>query len=64
MLKITIECGNAAFENAPGEEVARILRAVADRLENTCLGERRSGVCRDANGNFAGEWCLDLEDSQ
>jgi hypothetical protein len=61
MLKLSIECGNAAFEDMPGAEVARILRQVADKLEHASHGERLSGTCRDTNGNFAGEWSLDLE---
>jgi hypothetical protein len=64
MLKLTIECGNAAFEDMPGAEVARILRAVADKVEGVRNGDRESGVCRDINGNFAGEWTLDLEDEE
>jgi hypothetical protein len=61
MLKLTIECGNAAFEDMPGAECARILRDLADKLEGVGHGRRVSGTCRDHNGNFVGEWSLDLE---
>lgn len=60
MFQLSIKCDNAAFEDAPGEEVARILRKIADILESTCHGEDVSGTCRDANGNRVGEWSLNL----
>lgn len=31
-LKLEIEMNNAAFDNYPGEEAARILEAIAERL--------------------------------
>ena len=47
MFKLTISTDNAAFEGDPGREIGRILRDVADAVEDG----RRSGTCRDANGN-------------
>ena len=51
----TIECDNAAFSDANGDpwpypEVARILRATADRVEKL-TGQ---GNMRDVNGNTVG----------
>lgn len=60
MFRLTIQTDNAAFHEddgtptfeARGAEVARILRAVADRAEaGSCEGR-----CIDANGNKVGEW--------
>lgn len=62
MLKLRIECGNAAFSDHPGEEIARIMRALADKMQSAQPGDELSGVVRDINGNFAGEWTLDLSD--
>jgi len=45
-----LETGNAAFEDVPGAEVARILRAAANKLED---GETEFGL-RDYNGNRVG----------
>lgn len=49
-ITIIIETGNSAFEDAPDSEVARILRAMADRIEETGEPPR---PC-DANGNRCG----------
>lgn len=55
------DCDNAAFENEDGtfsrEEVARILRALADKIE----GGQEEGVCHDLNGNRVGNWHLHIE---
>ena len=52
-MKLKIRTENAAFD--PMEwEVARILRKVAEDIEN---GEE-SGSCVDHNGNKVGEWEL------
>jgi len=50
-ITITLKTGNAAFEETPATEVARILRKLADDFE--ALGEP-SPVLRDANGNACG----------
>jgi hypothetical protein len=55
---LTLECENAAFENDPSAEVARILRKLADTLDTDTLREGR--ICRlhDSNGNFVGKAVL------
>jgi hypothetical protein len=53
---LTIRCDNDAFQPAPTWEVARILRHLADCVEDMELraedGERKT--LRDANGNTVG----------
>lgn len=54
MVKIEFETTNAAFEQAPAWESARILRQIAEWLEN---GERLGGgPIFDVNGNRIGHW--------
>ena len=53
--KLWIETNNAAFgtdEIERGVEIARILRELADRVDETMI----NGKCRDINGNVVGEW--------
>lgn len=54
MFTLTIDTGNAAFDDA-GPELARILRELAARLEPglTCDG---GADVRDTNGNRVGSW--------
>lgn len=52
MFKIEIETGNAAFEDDRNMELARILRQIAERLEN---GED-AGRVLDINGNKVGSF--------
>ena len=55
MFKLEIETGNAAFDDAPASEIARILRRLADRLEN--VGAPECGdefTLHDYNGNRVG----------
>ena len=58
-LKVVIDCDNAAFHDdcgniQPGPEVARILRKLADLIEED-FGEARDRVdLRDYNGNNVG----------
>lgn len=57
MFEITIETDNAAFgedEGGAGPEVARILREVADKVENGAAG----GRVFDFNGNGVGRFNL------
>ena len=54
MFTVRIDTDNAAFEDYPTEEVARILDRIAGDLRE---GEE-SGVCRDINGNTVGGWEL------
>jgi len=49
---IAIECNNAAFvDQGPGQELARILRDLADRLEVEGVTDR---ALMDLNGNRVG----------
>jgi hypothetical protein len=57
VFKIEFETGNAAFEDSPGYEAARILRQIADKLE----GSIQSGKVMDANGNTIGKWELETD---
>lgn len=53
MFKLEIETGNAAFDDeGAAYEIARILRALADRIEN---GDS-AGSVRDVNGNKVGHF--------
>ena len=52
--ELSVDTGNAAFDPAPGDELARILRRVADELEDG----HTSGTVRDHNGNTVGRWEL------
>jgi hypothetical protein len=47
-----MDCGNAAFDEAPASEIARILRHVAKAVER---GDER-GQLVDVNGNTVGSW--------
>ncbi|MEB0029166.1 hypothetical protein QN372_00235 [Undibacterium sp. RTI2.1] len=51
-LKINTACDNAAFDDGEQYEVARILRALADKLENEGM---RNMPLRDINGNTVGD---------
>lgn len=55
LLKFSTE--NAAFERYPLHESARILRTIADKLEQ---GEEL-GRIRDLNGSTIGEWVIARE---
>lgn len=52
--KLTINCDNAAFDPAPDYELARILRAMADRLEGLDLDADTVVNLYDVNGNHCG----------
>lgn len=53
MVNITFRTGNAAFEEPDDVyEIARILRDIADKIENG----RTEGSCIDYNGNGVGAW--------
>mgnify|MGYP001197094997 CR=1 FL=1 len=51
-ITITISTDNAAFSPEPEDEVARILRELATKLETMRLG---GFTLRDANGNPVGK---------
>ena len=59
---VNIRCDNAAFDDAPESEIARILRDIADKLES----DGASGffeTIRDINGNDVGRHALkDIEE--
>jgi len=54
-LLIEIEMDNAAFEPCSGTECARILRKLADRIEDEQCTEGDVTPCRDINGNKVGK---------
>ena len=54
-LKIEIDLDNAAFEPDAGSEVARILRALADKVSGCHLTVAGGAInLRDINGNRVG----------
>jgi hypothetical protein len=56
---LTFDCDNAAFDDFPESEIARILRSVADRVDD---GDRDpGGLIFDVNGNHVGEWNIEEE---
>jgi len=55
--RLTIKTENAAFEDNPIGEVARILKDAARRVE----GGETSGGLRDANGNTVGSFSADWD---
>ena len=55
MFKLEFETGNAAFDET--EEISRILRDVARRIETGAT----SGKIRDTNGNAVGSFSFDRE---
>lgn len=61
--RLHIDCENAAFEDAPQFEIARILRRVADRVE--CGDSDAFDTCQnlfDRNGNTVGQAALKTVD--
>jgi hypothetical protein len=58
MLKLTLHTSGAAFDDG-SEEVARILRELADRIK----AGRTSGRLFDLNGNACGNWAFDKADN-
>jgi hypothetical protein len=55
MITITIKTGNAAFEDGEGYEVARILRELAERIEDQPNLHNTYIPLMDYNGNKVGE---------
>ena len=55
MLKLAIETTNAAFEDDPAPECARILRALADFIE---YSQTTGGPIFDVNGARVGSFTL------
>lgn len=61
---LNLECSNAAFgetERERNAEIARILRALADRLCNSSIDP---GSLSDANGNTVGNWNMDQPEEE
>lgn len=55
IFKLYIRTGNAAFDENKSEEVARILREVADKIEANGV-QRHFQSIRDINGNDVGRF--------
>lgn len=53
-LEVQIDSDNAALEGDPRGESARILRRIAERIEEGAT----YGRCLDLNGNAVGRWAL------
>ncbi len=53
-LTLTISMDNAAFEDMPGVELARILRTVARQIEGSEHGDSGKFPVLDINGNNVG----------
>jgi hypothetical protein len=56
MFELMFTTDNAAFGDdqfSRGAEIARILRAIADKIDKETMTR---GTARDANGNKVGEW--------
>lgn len=58
-LTLEIKMDNAAFDDSPGAEAARILRYAADMvdLQEGGLGVRE--ILRDINGNRVGDFTIE-----
>jgi hypothetical protein len=54
-LTITVECDNAAFEDAPGYELARILEEQARNFRDVPSATKFVDKLYDVNGNKVGE---------
>jgi hypothetical protein len=54
---INMTCDNSAFDDDPAPEVARILRHLADKVENGD-GYDQFQTILDINGNDVGRWKL------
>lgn len=60
-MKVVIEvaCDTDAFEDAPMEEIARILRVAADKAAEAPFQSGAGGSLRDFNGNRVGQWIIE-----
>ena len=52
--KLEIKCDNAAFADYPGEEIAQILKDLADKVEDYADFDFEFTL-RDSNGNKVGK---------
>jgi hypothetical protein len=55
---VTIDCDNAAFGPAPDFEIVRILREIADRIDNRGIVLNQVDGVLDSNGNPAASFLL------
>ena len=53
--QLTIECDNAAFEDEPTEELARILKGISEHVGRG----NTENVVFDINGNNVGSYCFE-----
>lgn len=58
MFYVSIETDNAAFDESPAHELARILRKLADRMEHNGRPESHVNLF-DLNGNECGSCIYD-----
>lgn len=60
---LEVDCDNAAFEEMPEQEVARLLRAAADKVEgdSRVTNGNSMGLLRDHNGNTVGHYFMKEE---
>ncbi len=57
MFTITIDTGNAAFDECPSGEIRRIINEVWMDLDTSIdTAQAAMGNCIDCNGNIVGEW--------
>ena len=59
MFKLEFSTDNAAFDDCPGDEIARILHHCADRIEYLVNGEGAQWLVYDTNGNRIGHLDFD-----
>lgn len=56
--ELEIDCGNAAFQNHPSEEIARILRKLVADMEDGKFDATNEISLWDINGNIVGRCSL------
>ena len=57
MFTLKFNTTNDAFRESLSDEVARILKKIAERVSNTGLAvEEADGLITDTNGNIIGSW--------
>ena len=66
-VKIEFETSNAAFRYGHGDEIASILRDIADVLEDHGLPDPKRDlpqIIQDSNGNRIGQWSATIDAEQ
>lgn len=56
--RLTVKMDGAAFEENSLDELARILREMADLMD---WGAQQTGTVRDMNGNTCGDYCFSAD---